>query len=227
VLEEIEVPQPLGLCVMDRVRAFDTGRCEPAAADKVDADRQHLSRRIKIDASDVPRFADAERRFEKLVLHIREPFAAKAECRTMPAFSLARLSGPAGAVKGSLRRASPALDCASRDTLTRPQPTRISKEAFLAALPLATGFLLDGETVHVAMGCMAILFVAAVTFAAQHFNRAFVNGVRANLNLNEQTKELTKRTEDLTGANSRLEAEIAQRRAAEDQLHQAQKMEAL
>jgi hypothetical protein len=28
----------------------------------------------------------------------------------MPAFSLARLSGPAGAVKGSLRRASPALD---------------------------------------------------------------------------------------------------------------------
>jgi hypothetical protein len=98
--------------------------------------RQHLSRRIKIDASDVPWFADAERRFEKLVLHIPEPFAAKAECRTMPAFSLARLSGPAGAVKGSLRRASPALDCAARDALIQPQPTRISKEAcFLARKP--------------------------------------------------------------------------------------------
>jgi signal transduction histidine kinase len=98
---------------------------------------------------------------------------------------------------------------------------------FLAALPLATSFLLDGETVYVAMGCMAILFVAAVTFAAHQFNRAFVSGVRTNLNLDERTKELTKRTEELTTANSRLEAEIAQRKASEDQLHQAQKMEAL
>ena len=98
---------------------------------------------------------------------------------------------------------------------------------FLAALPLAASFLLDGETVYVAMGCMAILFIAAVTFAAHQFNRAFVGGVRTNLNLDERTKELTKRTEELTTANSRLEAEIAQRKAAEDQLHQAQKMEAL
>ena len=98
---------------------------------------------------------------------------------------------------------------------------------FLAALPLATSFLLAGEPVYVAMGCMAILFVAAVTFAAHHFNRAFVSGVRTNLNLDERTKELTKRTEELAAANSRLEEEIAQRKAAEDQLHHAQKMEAL
>jgi len=98
---------------------------------------------------------------------------------------------------------------------------------FLAALPLATSFLLDGETVYVAMGCMAILFVAAVTFAAHHFNRAFVGGVRTNLDLDQRTKELTKRTGELTAANSRLEAEIAQRNAAEDRLHQAQKMEAI
>ena len=98
---------------------------------------------------------------------------------------------------------------------------------FLAALPLAASFLLDGEMVHVAMGCVGILFVAAVTFAAHQFNRAFVSGVRTNLNLDERTKELTRRTEELTAANSRLEAEIAQRKAAEDQLHQAQKMEAL
>jgi hypothetical protein len=41
------------------------------------------------------------------------------------AFSLTRLSGPAVAVKGSLRRASPALDRALR---THTPPTRISKE---------------------------------------------------------------------------------------------------
>jgi signal transduction histidine kinase/CheY-like chemotaxis protein len=91
---------------------------------------------------------------------------------------------------------------------------------FSAALPLAGSFLFDGKTVYVAMGCMALVFVAAVTFAAHHFNRAFVSGMRLNLDLSE-------RTEELTAANSRLEAEVAQRKVAEDQLHQAQKMEAL
>jgi hypothetical protein len=47
VLEEIEVPQPLGLRVMDRVHTLDTRRPKPATGDEVDADRQHLSRRIK------------------------------------------------------------------------------------------------------------------------------------------------------------------------------------
>jgi hypothetical protein len=45
------------------------------------------------------------------------------------AFSLTRLYGPAVAVKGSLRRASPALDRAHRTLLSSPQPTRISKGA--------------------------------------------------------------------------------------------------
>jgi len=98
---------------------------------------------------------------------------------------------------------------------------------FTSALPLAGSFLLDGRTVYVAMGCMAVVFVAAVTFAACHFNHAFVRGVRLNLHLRERTEELTKRTEELTVVNSRLESEIVQRKVAEDQLHQAQKMEAL
>jgi signal transduction histidine kinase len=105
---------------------------------------------------------------------------------------------------------------------------------FSSALPLAASFLLDGRTVYVAMGCMAVVFVAAVTFAAHHFNRAFVSGLRLNLDLCERTEELTHRTEALTQrtqelieVNTRLEAEIAQREAAENQLHQAQKMEAL
>jgi signal transduction histidine kinase len=89
-----------------------------------------------------------------------------------------------------------------------------------AALPLAGSFLLDGRTVYAAMGGMAVVFVAAVTFAAHHFNRSFVSGLRLNLDLSE-------RTEELTAVNSRLEAEIAQRKVTEGQLHQAQKMEAL
>jgi signal transduction histidine kinase/CheY-like chemotaxis protein len=98
---------------------------------------------------------------------------------------------------------------------------------YSSALPLAAGFLLDGKTVYMAMGCMAVVFVGAITFAALHFNHAFVSGLRLNLDLSKQTKELTKRTEELVAVNTRLQAEIAQREAAESRLHQAQKMEAV
>ena len=98
---------------------------------------------------------------------------------------------------------------------------------YSSALPLAASFLLGGRSVYVAMGCMVIVFAGAVTFAACRFNRAFVSGLRLNLDLSERTAELTRRTEELIAVNTRLEAEIAQREAAENQLHQAQKMEAL
>ena len=77
------------------------------------------------------------------------------------------------------------------------------------------------------MGCMAVVIAAAVTFAALHFNRAFVSGLRLNLDLSERTEELTKRTEELIAVNTRLMAEISHREAAENELHQAHKMEAL
>ena len=98
---------------------------------------------------------------------------------------------------------------------------------YLSALPLAAGFLLDGGKLYVAMGCMVVVFVAAVTFAAHHFNRAFLSGVRLNLDLFDRTEELTRRTNELIEANTRLQSEITQREAAETQLRQAQKMEAL
>ena len=98
---------------------------------------------------------------------------------------------------------------------------------YFSALPLAAGFLLDGGKLYVAMGCMAVVFVAAVTFAAHHFNRAFLSGVRLNLDLFDRTEELTRRTNELIEANTRLQSEITQREAAETQLRQAQKMEAL
>jgi len=98
---------------------------------------------------------------------------------------------------------------------------------YSSALPLAAGFLLDGRTVYAAMGCMAVVFVAAISFAAHQFNRAFVSGLRLNIDLSARTGELTKRTEELTAVNTRLQEEIAQRQAAESRLYQAQKMEAV
>jgi signal transduction histidine kinase/CheY-like chemotaxis protein len=88
---------------------------------------------------------------------------------------------------------------------------------FPASLPLAGRFFLDGWMVH---GDMMVVFAAAVTLAAYHSTRVFVNGLRLNL-------DLTDKTEQLTNANARLQTEIEQRRVAEDQLRQAHKMEAV
>ena len=66
---------------------------------------------------------------------------------------------------------------------------------YSSVLPLAGSFLAHGGTVYVAMGCMTVVFAAALTIAAHHFNRAFVSGLRLNLDLSERTEELTKRTE--------------------------------
>ena len=59
-----------------------------------------------------------------------------------------------------------------------------------------------------------------MTFAAYNFSHAFVNGARLNV-------DLTKRTKELVETNAQLAAEMEQRKAAEDRLRQAQKMEAL
>jgi hypothetical protein len=66
---------------------------------------------------------------------------------------------------------------------------------YCSALPLAAGFLLDGGKLYVAMGCMVVVFVAAVTFAAHHFNRAFLSGVRLNLDLFDRTEEPDERAD--------------------------------
>jgi signal transduction histidine kinase/CheY-like chemotaxis protein len=88
---------------------------------------------------------------------------------------------------------------------------------FPASLPLAGRFFLDGWTVH---GDMMVVFATAITLAAYNSTRASADGLRLNLDLSEKTKELG-------ATNSRLEREITQRRAAEDQLRQAHKMEAI
>jgi signal transduction histidine kinase/CheY-like chemotaxis protein len=88
---------------------------------------------------------------------------------------------------------------------------------FPASLPLAARFFLDGWMVH---GDMMVVFAAVMTLAACNATRIFTHGLQLNL-------RLTARTKELRAANKRLETEISQREAAEDQLRQAQKMEAI
>jgi signal transduction histidine kinase/ActR/RegA family two-component response regulator len=88
---------------------------------------------------------------------------------------------------------------------------------FPASLPLAVRFFLGGWPVH---GDMMVVFAGAITVAAFNSSRGFAAGLRLNLDLRERTKQLAV-------ANGRLELEIEQRRSVEDQLRQAQKMEAI
>jgi signal transduction histidine kinase len=88
---------------------------------------------------------------------------------------------------------------------------------FPASLPLAGRLFLDGWIVH---GDMMVVSAAAITLAAYNAARGFANGLQLNF-------ELSEKSDLLATANARLEAEIEQRRASEDQLRQAQKMEAV
>ncbi len=88
---------------------------------------------------------------------------------------------------------------------------------FPASLPLAGCFFLDGWTVH---GDMMVVFAVTITLAACNSTRGFVHGLRLNCDLTEKTKALV-------SANERLHLEMDQRRAAEDQLRQIHKMEAV
>jgi signal transduction histidine kinase/CheY-like chemotaxis protein len=89
-----------------------------------------------------------------------------------------------------------------------------------ATLPLAGRFLMNGDAIYVAMATMIVLFATALTVASCNFNRSFAKGVRLQL-------ELRQRSEELAVANDRLASEVVERRATENRLHQAQKMEAM
>jgi signal transduction histidine kinase/CheY-like chemotaxis protein len=86
-----------------------------------------------------------------------------------------------------------------------------------ASLPVAGRLFLDGWTVH---GDMMVVFAAAITLVAWNSSRDFAKGLLLNL-------ELREKSDQLAAANIRLELEIEQRQASEDQLRQAHKMEAV
>jgi signal transduction histidine kinase len=87
--------------------------------------------------------------------------------------------------------------------------------AFLlsASLPFAMLFFYQGTVTAGALGAMTLVFTAALSGGARHFNLFFAETVRLRLELSQ--------------ANRRLQDEIAERQATEAALDQAQKLEAI
>ena len=87
--------------------------------------------------------------------------------------------------------------------------------AFVLAtgLPMALRFCAQGSTTDSVLGAMILMFVAALSLAGRHFSETFAEALRLRFELRE--------------TNLRLQAEMAERRATEAALHQAQKLEAI
>ena len=94
--------------------------------------------------------------------------------------------------------------------------------AFVLAtgLPMALRFCAQGSTTDSALAAMTVVFVAALSLAGWHFSRVFAEALRLRFELDEANLRLTE-------ANLRLQAEMAEHRATEAALHQAQKLEAI
>ncbi|HYZ21569.1 MAG TPA: ATP-binding protein [Rhodopila sp.] len=89
-----------------------------------------------------------------------------------------------------------------------------------ASLPLAASFLMQGSLTRTVSAFMIIVFVTALSITSIRAHRSF--GERIQLQL-----ALTREQRSLMQANDRLRAEMAERRKAEAELFQAQKIEAI
>ena len=94
--------------------------------------------------------------------------------------------------------------------------------AFLlpTSLPMALRFFAQGSATESVLAAMIVVFAAALSLAGRHFSQIFAEALRLRFELNEVNLRLRE-------ANLRLQAEIAEHRATEAALHQAQKLEAM
>ena len=94
--------------------------------------------------------------------------------------------------------------------------------AFLLAtgLPMALRLFAQGSTRDSVLAAMIVVFVAALSLGGRHFSKIFAETLRLRFELNKANLRLTE-------ANLRLQAEMAEHRATEAALHQAQKLEAM
>jgi hypothetical protein len=100
MLEEIEMPVALGLCVVNRMQAFRGFVRKTAAFGEIDADGQQPLPGVKLDIAYIPGAGDAKGRREKFVAHDHTPTglpdaAAPAVIR-MPLCSRPSRTSPAG-----------------------------------------------------------------------------------------------------------------------------------
>jgi signal transduction histidine kinase len=89
-----------------------------------------------------------------------------------------------------------------------------------AGLPLAARFALEGVGYRAAAAAMIVVFLAALLVTLLRSGRQFGETLRLRLHLASRTRELDE-------INERLRTEIAEHRATEASLRQAQKMEAV
>jgi signal transduction histidine kinase/ActR/RegA family two-component response regulator len=94
--------------------------------------------------------------------------------------------------------------------------------AFLlpTGLPMALRFFAQGSTKDSLLAAMIVVFVAALSLAGRHFSEIFAEALRLRFEVKEANLRLGE-------ANLRLQAEMAEHRATEAALHQAQKLEAM
>jgi signal transduction histidine kinase len=108
----------------------------------------------------------------------------------------------------------------------------------LAVVPLGVNLLAMASGIYLAMGVMALLFVALMFAQARVTNAMLLNSLRLreeNATLVEDLSDardtlehrVQDRTEELAKANLSLRSEMEARKEAEGQLRQAQKMEAI
>jgi signal transduction histidine kinase/CheY-like chemotaxis protein len=89
-----------------------------------------------------------------------------------------------------------------------------------ATLPIALRYFVDGTPLYIAMGSMILVFALALSLAALTFGRSLAEGLRLRFELADSAAALSK-------VNARLQTEMAEHRATEERLRQAQKMEAI
>jgi signal transduction histidine kinase len=89
-----------------------------------------------------------------------------------------------------------------------------------AGLPVGIQFALEGSSRGYAASAMILVFLTALAFTARRSSVLFGEYVRLRLNA-------ARHAEDIDAANAQLRQEIEERRATEESLRQAQKMEAL
>ncbi len=108
----------------------------------------------------------------------------------------------------------------------------------LAALPLAAGYLLAADTIHIAMGLMTLLLVVLLSGQARIAHDTMVRSFRLQEDNRELVRNLSsardnletrvvERTAELDAANESLRTEMAARIETESRLQQSQKMEAI
>jgi hypothetical protein len=130
MLEKIEMPQPFGLGVVNRMQALSAGRRKSAPRDKVDPDCQGLPAGIEIHAPHVPGSDNPKGCFKQLILHVRSS-ASKAECRTMPHPALLDCTVPQAPSRVRFAGLRPPLTAPAGPSLVASSPTQILKEADL------------------------------------------------------------------------------------------------